>query len=98
MSQIVTTKLGRFRRVKVSAQTLPNHGDEAWLWECCCGEWCYLSDAQWNGSVSVDHASDGCKCGYHETHCFGAELVAVMQARILMGEPPIDPELPEDAR
>ena len=85
MSQIVTTKLGRFRRVT----------PDAWLWECPCGQWASLSDDQWNGRVSVDHASQGCSVSYHETHNFGAELVAVMQARILTGEPPIDPERQE---
>ena len=87
MSQIVTTKLGRFRRVNTGE---PAH--DAWLWECPCGQWAYLDEDQWAGRVSVDHASDGCSKGYHETHNFGAELVATMQARILTGDAPIDPE------
>ena len=84
MSQIVTTKVGRFRHVT----------PDAWLWECPCGQWSYLTTDQWAGRVSVDHASQGCPVKYHETHNYEAELVATMQARILTGEPPIDPESP----
>lgn len=90
MSQIVTTQVGRFRHV--------NTGDDhdAWLFECPgCGQWAYLDADQWAGRVSVDHASDGCKGGYHETHNYGAELVATMQARILTGDSPLDPEEPQ---
>ncbi len=89
MSQIVTTKFGRFRRVNTG------DGCDAWLWECPCGQWAYLDEDQWNGTISVDHASDGCPKAYHETHRFGAELVAVMQARILTGDSPLDPDLKE---
>lgn len=84
MSQIVTTKVGRFRHVT----------PDAWLWECPCGQWSYLTTDQWAGRVSVDHASQGCPVKYHETHNYEAELVATMQARILTGEPPIDPVSP----
>lgn len=87
MSQIVTTKLGRFRCVNTGQ---PEHN--AWLFECPCGQWAYLDEDQWAGRVSVDHASEGCPKNYHETHNYGAELVAVMQARILTGDSPIDPE------
>lgn len=81
MSQIVTTQFGRFRRVKLNGR------ENAWLWECPkCEQWGGLSDGQWAGTISV-----ACDCGrYHETHNFGAELVAVMQSRILTGSPPID--------
>jgi hypothetical protein len=88
MSEIVTTKVGRFRRVNTGD---PAHPD-AWLFECPCGQWAYLDEDQWAGRVSVDHASDGCPNGYHETHNYGAELVATMQARILTGDSPLDPE------
>lgn len=82
MSQIVTTQFGRFRHVSLGDQKT------AWLWECPkCEHWGGLSDAQQAGTVSVV-----CDCGYHETHAFGPELVAVMQARILAGSPSIDPE------
>lgn len=83
MSEIVSTKVGRFRRVNLGQ---PDH--DAWLWECPCGQWAYLDEDQWAGRVSVDHAADGCAKGYHETHNFGAELVATMQARILTGSSP----------
>lgn len=78
MSEIVTTDLGRFRRV--------TDGKTKWfLWECpACKQWCGLSEDQWNGRVSVDHAADGCSGAYHETHNFGAALTAKMQADILM--------------
>jgi hypothetical protein len=88
MSEIITTKVGRFRRVNTGD---PAHPD-AWLFECPCGQWAYLDEDQWAGRVSVDHASDGCPNGYHETHNYGAELVATMQARILTGDSPLDPE------
>lgn len=85
MSQIVTTQFGRFNHVS------EGDGRTSWLWECPgCKGWCRLSERQWNGEVSVDHASDGCPGGYHETHRFGAELVAVMQAAILTGNKPYE--------
>src|SRR6059036_1124113 len=68
MSEIVTTSVGRFRRVNTGQ---PEH--DAWLWECPCGQWAYLDEDQWAGHVSVDHAADGCPKNYHETHNFGAE-------------------------
>lgn len=90
MSQIVTTNLGRFRRVNAGEGL-----EETWLFECPgCGTWAYLDDDQWNGRVSVDHASMGCAGGYHETHDYAAELLAKMRARTLMGENPLDPEEP----
>ena len=84
MSQIVTTADERFkfRRVRSGSD------DPYWLFRCVCGQWASLSDDQWNGRVSVDHASMGCPRGFHETHNFGALMVAAMQARILMGDPP----------
>lgn len=90
MSQIVTTADGRFqfRRVNTGDQSHP----DTWLFRCPCGQWAYLDEDQWNGRVSVDHASDGCPANFHETHNFGALLVAAMQARILMGEPPTSEE------
>ena len=90
MSQIVTTQFGRFRRVKLSDDK------DAWLWECPrCQQWGQLSDDQWAGKVSVQCGDGKRYCGYHETHPFGAELVVVMQARILTGDPPNDPEEPD---
>lgn len=92
MSQIVTTNLGRFRRVNLNSSQPPH---DAWLFECPCGQWAYLDEDQWAGRVSVDHASEGCLKGYHETHNFGAELIAVMQSRILAGESSLDVESSE---
>lgn len=43
----------------------------------------------------MDHASEGCPVSYHETHNYAAELLATMQARILTGEAPLDPETGE---
>lgn len=88
MSQIVTTTVGRFRRVNTGDTGHP----DTWLWECPCGQWAYLDADQWAGRVSVDHASDGCPKGYHETHNFGAELVATTQSRVLTGDSPLDDE------
>lgn len=90
MSKIVTTQLGRFRRVNTGDD--PTNSPDAWLFECPCGQWAYLDDDQWHGRVSVDHASEGCPKGYHETHDYAAELIATMQARVLTGASPIDPE------
>jgi hypothetical protein len=80
MSQIVTTADERFsfRHVRDGAAS-------RWLFCCPCGQWASLTDDQWNGRVSVNHASEGCPVHFHETHNFGALLVAAMQARILMG-------------
>lgn len=88
MSQIVTTSEGwKFNRVN------DGEGNDAWLFRCPgCGTWAYLDEDQWNGTVSVDHASMGCPGGYHETHPFGAALVAAIQARILTDQPPYDPD------
>ena len=82
MSKIVDTSVGRFRQVI--------DGTDKWfLWECPgCKQWAHLSEDQWNGKVSVDHASQGCAGQYHETHNFGAELVHRMQAMRLMGYRP----------
>lgn len=70
MPVIVTTALGRFRKVN-------RDGVEGWLFECPgCGTWATLDDDQWAGRVSVDHAADGCAGGYHETHDYLAVLLA----------------------
>jgi hypothetical protein len=72
MSRIVTTDLGRFRAVN-------RDGEIGWLFECPgCETWVNLSDDQWSGRVSADHASDGCVGGYHETHDYQATLRAVI--------------------
>lgn len=82
MSQIVTTNLGRMRRVTGSSS-----GAE-WLLEIPgCGKWEPLSEAQMDGRVSVNHAAV-CVCGYHETHEYGAQLLAAMRAANLTGSPP----------
>lgn len=94
MSMIVKTSIGRFRRVNTSD---PNHPD-TWLFECPgCGQWAYLDNDQWAGRVSVDHASEGCRGGYHETHHYGSELIAAIQAKILTGERPYEEDASVDA-
>ncbi len=73
MSRIIETTVGRFREV--------TDGSKKWfLWECRCGTWCSLSDAQWSGSVSVNHDSQGCPSHYHETHEYGKVLLNTIQA------------------
>ena len=84
MSVIVTTDLGRFRR----AEGAP----AGFLFECPCGEWLPLTLDMMEGRTSVDHASQGCPKGYHETHRYDIELVARMQMRVLDGRSPVDPE------
>ena len=69
MSHIVSTEFGRLRRVQID-------GEPVWCLECPgCGQWGELDDYQLHGRVSVDHATDGCAGGYHETHDFSAALV-----------------------
>ena len=85
MSQIVESALGIFRSVTDGTK-------QWWIWECpCCKEWGGLSDAQWEGKQSVDHAKDNPYCTYHETHEFGQQLVAAIRANILvLGVPAIE--------
>jgi hypothetical protein len=79
MSQIVTTEYGRLRRVRGA--------EHEWLLEIPnCGKWEPLSEEQMDGSLSVNHGAI-CSCGYHETHPYGAALVAAMQANILTRKP-----------
>ena len=89
MSQIVTTDLGRFRRVSNKA------GDKWWLFECPrCQSWLTLSEDQWAGKVSVNHDAHGCPGHYHETQNYGAELLAKLQARALFNEPLTEEDTP----
>ena len=77
MSNIVETPLGRFRRVGDKTVEFPDR----WLFECPgCGQWAYLDIDQWRGQVSVDHATDGCAGGYHETHDYFAALADACNA------------------
>jgi hypothetical protein len=88
VSQIVTTNLGRLRRVTGSSS-----GAE-WLLEIPgCGKWEPLSEDQLAGRLSVNHAAV-CPCGYHETHEYGAQLVAAMRAANLTGQPMTSDEGP----
>ena len=87
MSRIVTTDLGRFRGVT-------RDGVADWLFECPgCGEWASLDEDQWNGRVSVDHAADGCKGGYHETHNYLAALRARITVARLFGAEPFEEDV-----
>jgi len=89
MSQIVTTKVGRFRRVNLG----PPDNQDTWLFECPgCNTWAYLDADQWAGRVSVDHASQGCPGRYHETHEFGKALVAMIAASQMTGQVPYSEE------
>lgn len=84
MSQIIETKLGRFRRV-MQGEANP----DTFLFECPgCKQWAYLDEDQWAGRISVDHAADGCPGRYHETHEFRKELIVVIGAKVLMDECP----------
>jgi len=39
-----------------------------------CGEWGLIDQDQLTGTVSVNHAAEGCSGSYHETHDFAAHL------------------------
>jgi hypothetical protein len=68
-----TTPLGNFRKVNEDPFA---PFEDCWLFQCPgCGTWAYLDDDQWNGRVSVDHASDGCSGNYHETHNYKQVLL-----------------------
>lgn len=92
MSQIVDTRLGAFRRVLLDYDLVQGRSD-AWLWQCPCGEWWQLSVAQWHGQAVVAH--DDCSHHYFEIHEFGKELLAAIQAKILMGENPTREDAPK---
>lgn len=80
MSVDVETDLGTLRLCK------RDEVDVWLLWCPTCDDWMgALSDNQFNGRVSVDHAASGCASGYHETHNFAVEVVAKIQAHRLMG-------------
>jgi hypothetical protein len=89
MSLFVTTEYGRFDKASGTPA--------GWLFECPgCGEWLPLTTRMMGGSESVNHASQGCPGGYHQTHPYGPALAARMQARALMGESTIDPPAPAE--
>ena len=84
MSQIVETDLGRFRLVRDDGE--PNN--KWWLWECPqCKQWGGLTDGQWNGTVSVHCECESFPQRYHQTHQYGAALVAALAAAKLTGQP-----------
>jgi len=87
MSKIVTTALGRFRMVE-------DHGQRSFLFECPeCHEWLPLSEDHLSGSVAPIHfartddmgtMTHGRVCHFSEKQPYGANLIATMQARLLM--------------
>ena len=88
MSLIVTTELGRFRQI------VDSMGVKSFLFECPeCKEWLPLSEEHLNGSVAPIHfartddmgtMSHGRICSFSKKDCYGATLVATMQAKLLM--------------
>ena len=87
MSRIVPTELGRFRQVRGSST--------AFLFECpACFEWLPMSEEHLNGSRTVEHYIRDTQslCHYFEAKPYGEQLIATMQARILMDEKPYDEE------
>lgn len=77
MTVIVTGDLARYRAVQ-------SGGERGWLWECPgCDAWCQLTNEQWLGLVSVDHAHDGCSGKYHETHSFAGDLEAHIDEQVM---------------
>ena len=91
MSEIVDTRLGRFRRV--------TDGKSKWfLFECSqCKEWMPLSEAAMEGTEPVIHESAdirGTRCMYSAPQEFGKTRVATLQARRLMGLPTAHEDVP----
>ena len=77
MSVFVQGDLTKYRAVV-------RDGVQGWLWECPgCGTWGSLDNDQWLGTVSVDHAADGCTGRYHETHNFAADLEAHIDQQVI---------------
>ena len=86
MSVIVSTPVGRFRKVKkplevlISPEPPPSPTDLGWLWECPgCLNWYRLSPGQWSGVTSVNHDADGCPGHYHETRNFQLALDSALK-------------------
>jgi hypothetical protein len=68
VSFVANTRVGVIRRAV-------RDGQRVFLLECPgCGQLGELDDDQWHGQVSVDHTTDGCPGGYHETHDFAAAV------------------------
>lgn len=88
MSQIVSTELGRFRKVVDSQK------QASFLFECpACKEWLPMSEGHLSGANTVLHFHRDNKerlCEYFEAKPYGATLVSAMQSRILMEEKPYD--------
>src|SRR3990167_6494416 len=85
MSKIVDTELGQFRQV--------TDGHKKWfLFECpCCHEMLPMNEEILAGRAPIDHESriEGARfCSFSGTREFGVQLVAAMQAQILMGYQP----------
>lgn len=65
MSDDIETPFGTLRQVERR-----NRPDVGWMWNCPqCKVWGGLSDAQFEGRVSINCAADG-RCSFHETHDF----------------------------
>lgn len=94
MSKIVPTKLGTFRQVVDGSR-------KYFLFECPkCGEWLPMTEAHLQGEESIDHLTrpeEGrtfrATCEFGGKHKLGVELLATMQARVLMGEQPYDEDV-----
>ena len=89
MSQLVDTQLGQFRYV--------TDGHKKWfLFECPdCHEMLPMDEEILAGRALVDHESRTEKarfCTFSGTRQFGIQLIAAMQAQILMGYQPYHDE------
>lgn len=87
MSLIVSTDLGRFRKV------VDQQKRGSFLFECPeCKEWLPMTEDHLNGSRDVQHHRRvGGLCNYVGKRSYGSTLVSTMQARILMAEEGIKP-------
>lgn len=88
MSLIVSTNVGRFRQVVDSL------GSKSFLFECpVCKEWLPMSEEHLNGTLAPIHfarvdemptMTHSRICSFAEKKVYGADLIATMQAKILM--------------
>ena len=93
MSQIFDSEVGRFPCITEGRKKWWMWGKKKlwtsrrrkfWVWECpTCKEWFKLSNAQWEGRMSIEHAREGYTDSCHEKHNYSHALVAAVLANTL---------------
>ena len=72
----IETPFGKLRKVQPFESDDTPGRINRWLWECpVCHLSGALSDLQIAGGISIDCASHGLGCTYHETHDFRPSIV-----------------------